>query len=301
MFALRLSFALALLSLAAAHGSLRGGADLPVLPAVDSAISMVQVDAMAMQSTARNLGVRGDMTVNGVLSTSTLTSPVGDVKVSGNVEVSGSIKSASTLGSFLSARSSTSVTNGIQPKGSELQILGKIEADSIDAGAVSSSFLEIDGVRQWQLVSLSDFEEDTNAAEGWDHTDLTECAGNKFLGGPCTKAGSTEVKKTYTGLPPHSQLRVAAKYLFIDSWDGESAYMKINDHVQWAETYNHAQVEGKGINVCGNETPEGRYMRNLDVTVPHTTDDFTLTFGATTDEHSCDESFGVDSIMVFVR
>merc|ERR1711998_318608 len=100
----------------------------------------------------------------------------------------------------------------------------------------------------------------------------------------------------------HTQLRITAKYMFIDSWDGESAYMKVNDSPVWADTYNHAQVEAKsGINVCGNGTPEGRFMRNIDVTVPHNGPTFDLKFGATTDEHSCDESFGVDSVMVFVR
>merc|ERR1712226_417244 len=124
MSCLRLSVPLAfvLVSLVAAQGSLRGGADIPTLPTVDSAISMVQVDAQSTQSTAKSLGVRGDMTVNGALVTSTLTSPIGNVKVSGNVVVSGSVESGSTLGSFLSAKGSTSIKNGIQPKGSELQI-----------------------------------------------------------------------------------------------------------------------------------------------------------------------------------
>merc|ERR1712048_476390 len=156
---------------------------------------------------------------------------------------------------------------GITSKAEELQVLGKIDADSITAsGGMSTSFLEIDEVRQWQLVSISDF----------------------------------EVHKTFSNLPEHTQLRVSAKYLFIDSWDGESAYMKIDDRIAWADTYNHASVK-KGISICGNETPEGRYMTPIDVTIPHTGSEFDLTFGATTDEHACDESYGVDNIMVFAR
>lgn len=131
--------------------------------------------------------------------------------------------------------------------------------------------------------------------------DLTTCGGNTFLGGPCTTTGNSVTQKSFNNLPPHTQLRIVAKYLFIDSWDGESAYMKLDDRVAWSEAYDHAAFANKGVNLCGNDTPEGRYMRHIDVTVPHTTANFDLTFGATTDEHACDESFGVDGVMVFVR
>lgn len=283
--------------------ALRGGAD--VVPEMPST-SFVEVDATAGvgQASGRNLGVRGDMTIQGTLSASTLTSPIGDVKVSGSIDVKGKIEAAKVRGSYLSAKTSTSVTGGIMPKGDQLMILGKIDTDTIKATSFETSFLEVGGVRQWQLVSVEDFEEDTDAsspvADGWNHKDVSECAGNKFLGGPCTKGGSTELKKVYSGLPAHSQVRITSKYLFIDSWDGEHAYLNVDGRPAWADTYNHASV-AKGLNLCGNDTPEGRLLSHIDVTIPHTADSVELTFGATTDEHACDESFGVDSVMIFVR
>lgn len=292
---------LALVTVAAA---LRGDVEkMPtMMEVVDDMVAMVEVSATtgAQQAPARSAGIRGDMTIQGSLLTSVLTSPVGDMKVTGTLEVTQSITAGSVLGSFMKVNGATSVTSSIASKGEELQVLGKIDADSITANGVSSSFLEIDGVKQWQLVSISDFEEESSK-DGWSHTDVTECAGNKFLGGPCTNTGSSDVHKTFDNLPEHTQIRVSAKYLFIDSWDGESAYMKVDNRVAWADSYNHAEVVGKGINICGNETPEGRYMRNIDVTIPHTGSAFDLTFGATTDEHACDESYGVDNIMIFVR
>jgi len=294
--------------MAGGAAALRGG-DVDVAavpPAAAEASSFVEVAATtgAAQGAGRNLGVRGDMTVQGTLSANTLTSPIGDVKVSGSVDVTGRIEAAKARGSFLSVKSSTSVTSGIVPKGDQLMILGKIDTDTIKAESFETSFLEVGGVRQWQLVSVEDFEEEgadaASLAEGWNHKDVSECAGNKFLGGPCTKGGSTELKKVYSGLPAHSQVRITSKYLFIDSWDGEHAYLNVDGRAAWADTYNHASVT-KGLNVCGNDTPEGRLMSHIDVTIPHTADSVELTFGATTDEHACDESFGVDSVMVFVR
>lgn len=295
--------------LAVATASLRGGLEVPAVATnqvevVDDKVSFVEVEATTgLQAAAgRSLGVRGDFTVQGTLNTNTLTSPIGDVSISGTLNVVNSIESGSVAGAYMKIEEVTSIQNGIASKEEQLLVLGQIDADAMRMnGALASSFLEIGGVRQWSLVSVEDFEEE-DEVQGWSHKDLTDCAGHKFLGGPCTKAGDTEVSKIYNKLPPHTQVRITAKYLFIDSWDGESAYMKVNDSPVWADTYNHAEVEAKsGINVCGNGTPEGRFMRNIDITVPHTGGSLDLKFGATTDEHSCDESFGIDSVMIFVR
>merc|ERR1711998_330319 len=267
------------LCVAIATAALRGGAEIPAsqVGVVKDDVAFVEVEAttgMTTRGASRSLGVRGDFTVQGTLKTSTLTSPIGDVSVSGTMNVISSIECASVKSAYMKVEEVTSITNGITSKEDQLLVLGEIDADSVTAGGFSTSFLEIDNVRQWSLVSVEDFEEDTEIA-GWDHKETTEYAGQKFLGGPCTKGGDSELSKTY---------------------------MKVNDSPVWADTYNHAQVEAKsGINVCGNGTPEGRFMRNIDVTVPHNGPTFDLKFGATTDEHSCDESFGVDSVMVFVR
>jgi len=290
------------LGLALAAGALRGGDDVSNIGAVEDKVAFVEVEAATgTQGTTRNLGIRGDLTVQGTLKASTLTSPVGDVAVSGSLNVVNQIDAGMAKGAYIKVESTTSITTGISSKEDQLLVLGKIDADSVTTDSMAASFLEIQGEKQWSLVTLEDFEEETEIA-GWSEKDITECAGQKFLGGPCTKAGDSTVTKTFTNLPPHSQLRVAAKYLFIDSWDGEHAYMSVDGRHVWADTYNHASLDkSKSLNVCGNETPEGQLMKNIDVTVPHTGSTFELTFGATTDEHSCDESFGVDSVMIFVR
>jgi len=298
----------ALLLVFGVSSALRGGgvsvpAELPDI--VAPAIALVEVDATTgTQQEAKRIGIRGDCSVNGALSCGSLTSPTGNVMVAGGISVDVELNAASVKGSLEKCTRTTSIEGSIVPKGDGfLQILGKIDADVMSAESLSTSLLEIQGVAQWQLVSVEDFEEQPggSAGDGWSKKDLTMCGGNTFLGGPCTATGNTETQKTFKNLPSHTQLRIVAKYLFIDSWDGESAYMKLDDRVAWSDTYNHAAFAKNGVNICGNDTPEGRYMRHIDVTVPHTSDGFDLHFGATTDEHSCDESFGVDGVMVFVR
>jgi hypothetical protein len=260
------------------------------------AVSFVQVTDAAKQ---RKLGVRGDMTIQGTLVTSVLTSPIGDVKVSGEVNVMNAIESNSVQTAFLKADAGVTIRDKIVSKREQLIIKGRIDADSLSADSLSASFLEIGGVKQWALHSLEDFEE--VGVDGWSHGEITECGGHRLLGGHCVENGN-DLTKTFINLPPHSQIRVVAKYMFIDSWDGETGFLKLDNRPVWLESYNHSHGDSKhGINICGNETPERRFGRSIDVTIPHNGNQVTLTFGATTDEHSCDESFGIDSVMIFVR
>lgn len=270
----------------------------PVVEEDDDTISLIQVSQMASE---RKIGVRGDVTVQGTLSASVMTSPIGDVKISGELNVMNSIEANSARGAFLKADGGVSIKQGISSKKDQLLIKGRIDADSVTStGDLRSSFLEIGGVRQWGLVSLEDFEE--LGVDGWSHGELTECAGRKILGGHCVEKATPELSKTFESLPPHSQIRVVAKYLFIDSWDGESGYLKVDGNTVWVDSYNHAVGDSKhGINICGNETPERKFSTPIDVTIPHSGSSFTLSFGSTTDEHSCDESFGIDSVMIFTR
>jgi len=254
---------------------------LPQEPVEVERVSLIQVQQDEVAE--RKLGVRGDMTIQGTLVTSILTSPIGDVKVSGEMDVANSIEANTARGAFLKAGSGVSIRSGIVSKKDQLLVKGRIDADSVTADALHSSFLEIDGVRQWSLFSIEDFEEEVEIS-GWSDTTTTECAGRKLLGGHCVGEGRKEVTKTFTNLPEHTQIRVNAQYMFIDSWDGESGFLKVEDNLVWTESYNHKSgEESHGINICGNETPEKKFNRPVDVTIPHTGSSLTLTFGATTD------------------
>jgi len=266
----------------------------------DSTIVMLETSSRQDTVAERKIGMRGDLTVQGKLTASMITSPIGDVKVSGELNVMNGIESASARGAFLKVDSSVSIKKGIKSKKDQLLIKGRIDADSVTMDGLEASFLEINSVPQWGLVGgIEDFEEDT--ADGWSNGEVTECAGQKILGGHCTEQQMPTLTKTFTGLPAHSKLRVSANFFFIDSWDGETGFLNIDGNPMWVESYDHKMGAATGINVCGNATPEKNLMSHIDVTIPHTGSEVTLSFGATLDEHTCDESFGIDSIMLFTR
>jgi len=176
----------------------------------------------------------------------------------------------------------------------------RVEAVALD----TQGGFSVRGVQQWQLVSSEDFSVE---GAGWSRKDVSQCAGVNMLGGFC-KFGKGDVNKTFTGLPPHKQLRVVATYHFIDRWIGETGFMKLdigmNDcaTVVWSE--RHAQQEAKnGLSLCGDAgTPEGKFSAPVDVTIPHHRDSVTVAFGSTMDDSDpCDESWGISALEIYIR
>lgn len=156
------------------------------------------------------------------------------------------------------------------------------------------------GVRQWRLAQSDDF-------SGWSRLEVSRCAGVTMLGGYC-KFSRGEVNKTFAALPAHDQLRVVARFHFIDRWVGEAGYLKLNigeggePVVVWSE--QHSQEEAtNGISLCGHErTPEGKFSVPIDVVVPHRKAAVQLFFGSTMDDSDpCDESWGVSGVELYTR
>jgi hypothetical protein len=134
---------------------------------------------------------------------------------------------------------------------------------------------------------------------------MTECGGIKMLGGYC-QFGGGEVTKTYTDIPDHTSLRIQANYHFIDAWDTETGFMRINNGKDgmmqyiWTERYS-AFVGNNGIDICGGRWPEGRFSVPIDVSIPHTDSSVKIGFGSTIEQDPCDESFGVSGVRILIR
>ena len=124
----------------------------------------------------------------------------------------------------------------------------------------SDSSLQIDGVDQWTMVRLDDFQ---GVAEGWSKEKLSTCGSNDnmFLGGHCNLGGE-EVFKNFTEIPSHSMIRVTANFHFFDKWEGEEAFMYFNGQPVWSDSYKWCEkvflwyCKKYAINACGDEYPD---------------------------------------------
>ncbi|CEM20971.1 unnamed protein product [Vitrella brassicaformis CCMP3155] len=165
--------------------------------------------------------------------------------------------------------------------------------------------LLVQGVPQWRMLSEESFADGT--AEGWDANAVTHCAGTSMLGG-YGEFAQKEVSKVFSGLPPHSHLRIKATFHFIDDWVGESGYMKANIGSEGGMTFvwteRHTQAETvNGVNLCGDVTAsEGKFAVPVDVVLPHNQPTVALAFGSTiTQNNPLHHSWGVSAIEIYVR
>lgn len=190
-----------------------------------------------------NLHVTGNVISSGITAQ--------DAKISGNIEVAKLIQankldSESLQTKLLSVETINSPTGVVTIQG-DLIITNDISADALNVRATSFIVQE---VKQWSLREHDDFESE-KSLEGWSDKRTNKCKNGKntFLGGHCNFSYN-EVHKTFKNLPAHKAIRVNAAFHMFDSWDGESAYMKIDDEIVWTKQGQHSE---KGINICGGD------------------------------------------------
>ena len=124
----------------------------------------------------------------------------------------------------------------------------------------NESSINFDGTDQWTMFVFEDFQ---GSAAGWSKEKLSVCGtnDNMFLGGNCNFAGD-DVSKKYINIPNHSMIRITANFHFFDKWEGEEAFMYLNNRPVWSDSYKWCDkvmlwyCKKFAINACGGEYPD---------------------------------------------
>lgn len=254
-----------------------------------------------------------------------------DIEVVNSVKIEDMSSSKSTIASIV--LSEKVITDTIRSFDGELQILGNIilvnevEAETLNLNTNGNSngpSFSISGVKQWLITHHDDFEDESNLSS-WSDKRTSSCNtklktqnsdneinkkvkdSNLFLGGHCNFSHN-EVSKTFKLLANHSKIRITAKYHFIDDWNGEYGYMKLNGNVIWTKksTHNRSNKDKitekiHNISSCGNYDHLDNLSESIDITVSNSDNEVTLSFGSTIKKDPCEQSFGVDDIIVYVK
>merc|ERR1711871_1178326 len=256
--------------------------------------------------------VQGDLVVTGkVASKAIKLDPVDKAAPAVVADVASTQNANGKDASATVSTSTKALTKKLTSKASEISVEGKISVKGKlkYVGGTAAGFLQLEqhDERQWQLVTEENFVDAAvgSVPSGWSRGVVTDACG-KMIGGHCSVQNGplADVSKTFAKLPPHSHVRVVAKYHFIDSWEGETGYAKVDGRVVWADTHDFAEHKQSknGISMCGSdEVAEHKWGQPVDVTLPHTGGDVTVAFGATLDQNTCDEAFGVTDVSVYVR
>jgi len=263
----------------------------------------------------------------GELKTTRLSSPTGTIVIEGDLLITHS--RALEYGTAGTARNGTKALKAHKHK--------KGAKSAATQTAKGMSFLAeeviVGGVKQWALIRQEHFQndasdEDGSGDNGWrlvgsadQPIPTSTCQGmsasDRFLGGHCQLANGP-VQKMFTHLPPHSQIRLTARYHFIDHWTGETAFATIDDNYVWTQTHRVPPPTAGitvGMQLCGSDKyPETRMSSPIDVTAPHTANHVSIAFGSHSassggkprsvkeeQESACDRSFGIDDVELWIR
>lgn len=191
---------------------------------------------------------------------------------------------------------------------------GEATVSRMKAAVVNAKDLYLGGVSQWRLSLLDTFEASASSEQGtyakgaphvsdaaasrdWNSNRLMSCGGVHILLPP---ADSQSLTKTVT-VPKNAQVRLEATVHYIDDWQGEVAYLKVDGQYMWAEGHDQSSSLGK-LSVCGSDRfPEGRFAAKVDVTFTNrAAESVVLEFGSNLDDAG-EAYFGISSFSVSTR
>ncbi|GAB5358433.1 hypothetical protein AAMO2058_000456900 [Amorphochlora amoebiformis] len=186
----------------------------------------------------------------------------------------------------------------------EVDSSGKVtfRTATVSSQALSVSSMTIRGVPQWSLVTQEIFT--PTQGSGWSLNQKVTCGDVTILGQyptppPDDTAITTDVNftKSFNVERAHTKIRVTGTVHFIDDWQGETAYLKVDGHYVW--TQSHSEKNSKSsVNVCGKLLyPESRFSVSIDATIPHTAASLKVVFGSTL--RSDQAMFGVSSFAIY--
>ncbi len=188
--------------------------------------------------------------------------------------------------------------------------------DLLDDGIASASgayWIDFDGVATyatcdmttdgggWTLIFDDDFEAAPDA--GWSLSSRYSCGSSStILGGYGIISGGEITNSIDAYAISHADVWVDLTYEKLDSWDGETGYVRIDGSTIWSEAMN--DHGGTGAEVCGwNRGGASSWdsEHEVNVVVAQSTDPIALVAGSTLDQDAGDESWGLDDVLIWIR
>lgn len=149
---------------------------------------------------------------------------------------------------------------------------------------------------------------ESGSSEGWEGEGfLRSCgAGNDFALFHNCLSKTSKLQKTFTDLDDHTELNLRLNFHFLDKWEGEQAWVKVDDFVVWVKSRNWCSgifandCMTKGVDVCANSYPD-LVGENVDVTVFHQKKSLKIEVGSTLKANDCSATWAIDNIIVSLR
>jgi hypothetical protein len=147
----------------------------------------------------------------------------------------------------------------------------------------------------WTRLYANDFEDDDTT--GWSYTTTSTCGSwSTVIGGYGLTSDTSFDIDIGTGGIGHGDVKLRMYYLFIDTWDGESGYAKIDGSTIWSSSRDGCS----GSDICGR-TDCGDTRHDIHETASHSAGSINLRVGSSLNQDPGDESFAVDDVAVWIK
>ncbi len=170
----------------------------------------------------------------------------------------------------------------------------------------------------WKLLYVDAWNSSSNSNLGWSCPTcdgpppyLTTCGTVVMLGGYGMFGTGDYFEKTFTGLPPHTEVMVEVFWWSIDSWDQDSGGVDLialsidGTQVSRATPYgpqaSSASVRSSNASVCGNANWVDIGPQLLVGWAAHTAPNVTVRITNLANQASTDESIGIVMVRVWVK
>jgi len=153
----------------------------------------------------------------------------------------------------------------------------------------------VGGISQWRLVR-SDVFTDQTISTTWSYETYLQCPAFSMI----STTKKTPITYTCLNLPAHTQVQLQATVHFVDDWQGETAYLKINGEYAWTKSHGQ-EIIGHTVNVCGSsQFGETSFTVPVDIAVWNKDNQLKVEFGTTLDP-SVTAYLGLSSINLYIR
>lgn len=165
---------------------------------------------------------------------------------------------------------------------------------------------------RWVLWAVDSWDAVNNTNQGWTGSAVTSCDNQVMLGGYGQCGNGCVLEKTYTGLPPHSEVMVEVYYWAVDSWDQSNSNGV--DHVR-LDLDNTAgayalpgQVSTENLNavstdlsICGAQWFVDRGPFPIIGHKNHTNNTLNVKIRSLVNQHPFDESLGISAVYIWIK
>ncbi len=126
-----------------------------------------------------------------------------------------------------------------------------------------------------------------------------------MLGGYWATSNENLVK-VFDNIPPHTRIKIESNFHFLDSWGGETAFLRVSDNDDlgtlnyiWTDSYDYVSARN-AVNVWGRDIGDGKFNTFISFEMMHSFDQLRVQFGTSLEQKAWAASYGISTFRIYI-